>query len=91
MQHYTRELFFASTPHFDLRTGIANHPLSDAGGQYPRYGVPVGGGAVKDAVAALVSLGYKPPEASRLISKIKTEGCDSETIIRAALKQAVSK
>lgn len=44
---------------------------------------------VKDAISALVSLGYKPPEASRLISKIDTEGLDSETIIRAALKQAV--
>ncbi len=45
--------------------------------------------AVKDAISALVSLGYKPPEASRLISKLDTEGLDSEGIIRAALKQAV--
>lgn len=52
---------------------------------------PAGGDAVKDAIAALVSLGYKPQEASRLISKLETEGLDSEAIIRAALKQAVSK
>ncbi|MCW8919754.1 MAG: Holliday junction branch migration protein RuvA [Gammaproteobacteria bacterium] len=45
--------------------------------------------AVKDALSALLALGYKPPEASRLISKLDTEGMDSETIIRAALKQAV--
>ena len=45
--------------------------------------------AVKDAIAALVSLGYKPPEASRLISKLETDGMESEEIIRAALKQAV--
>lgn len=45
--------------------------------------------AVKDALSALISLGYKPPEASRLISKLDTEGLDSEAIIRAALKQAV--
>jgi Holliday junction DNA helicase RuvA len=45
--------------------------------------------AVKDALSALLSLGYKPPEASRLISKLDTEGLDSEAIIRAALKQAV--
>lgn len=45
--------------------------------------------AVKDAISALVALGYKPPEASRLISKLDTEGQDSEAIIRAALKQAV--
>ena len=47
--------------------------------------------AVKDALSALISLGYKPPEASRLISKLDTEGLDSEAIIRAALKQAVQK
>ena len=60
--------------------------------------LPAGGGApvaapaadaVKDALSALISLGYKPPEASRLISKLDTEGLDSEAIIRAALKQAV--
>ncbi len=45
--------------------------------------------AVKDAISALVSLGYKPQEASRLISKLDTEGLESEAIIRAALKQAV--
>jgi Holliday junction DNA helicase RuvA len=45
--------------------------------------------AVKDALSALLSLGYKPPEASRLISKLDTDGLDSEAIIRAALKQAV--
>ncbi|MEN8168758.1 MAG: Holliday junction branch migration protein RuvA [Pseudomonadota bacterium] len=47
--------------------------------------------AVKDAISALVSLGYRPQEASRLISKIETDGLDSEAIIRAALKQAVKK
>ncbi len=50
-----------------------------------------GNDEVKDAIAALVSLGYKPPEASRLIAKIPTDGQNSEAIIRAALKQAVSK
>lgn len=44
---------------------------------------------LRDAIAALVSLGYKPAEASRLISKVPTEGLASEAIIRAALKQAV--
>ncbi|SCZ50121.1 Holliday junction branch migration protein RuvA [Thiohalomonas denitrificans] len=48
-------------------------------------------GGIKDAIAALVSLGYKPQEASRLISKVETEGLDSEALIRAALKQAVSR
>lgn len=43
----------------------------------------------RDAISALISLGYKPPEASRLVSKVETEGLSSEEIIRAALKQAV--
>lgn len=46
---------------------------------------------LKDAVSALVALGYKPPEASRLVSGVDTEGLSSEEIIRAALKRAVNK
>lgn len=44
---------------------------------------------IRDAVSALISLGYKPQEASRLISTLDTDGLSSEEIIRAALKQAV--
>lgn len=43
----------------------------------------------RDAISALISLGYKPPEASRLVSKVETEGLSSEEIIRAALRQTV--
>ncbi|MCG5517067.1 MULTISPECIES: Holliday junction branch migration protein RuvA [unclassified Ectothiorhodospira] len=39
-----------------------------------------------DAVAALVSLGYKPQEASRLVSKVEGESDSSEDMIRRALK-----
>ena len=46
-------------------------------------------GADQDAVSALIALGYKPPEASRMVSKVFEEGMDTETIIRAALKGAV--
>ncbi len=45
----------------------------------------------KDAVSALIALGYKPPEASRLVSAVAEEGMDSEALIRAALKAAVSR
>ncbi len=44
----------------------------------------------KDAVSALIALGYKPPEASRLVSAVAEEGMESEALIRAALKAAVS-
>ncbi|HEC16489.1 MAG TPA: Holliday junction branch migration protein RuvA [Sedimenticola sp.] len=39
-----------------------------------------------EAVDALVALGYKPPEASRMVRRVESEGASSEEIIRAALK-----
>lgn len=45
--------------------------------------------AEAEAVAALISLGYKPPEASRMISKIAKANDDSETLIRNALRAAM--
>jgi Holliday junction DNA helicase RuvA len=46
---------------------------------------------VEDAVTALISLGYKPPEASRMVRSIpEVENADStEDIIRLALKTMV--
>ncbi|MEJ2362047.1 MAG: Holliday junction branch migration protein RuvA [Gammaproteobacteria bacterium] len=44
----------------------------------------------RDALSALVSLGYKPQEASRLIQHVDTSGLESEAIIRLALKAAVN-
>ena len=46
-------------------------------------------GADQDAVSALVVLGYRPPEASRMVSKVFQEGMDTEAIIRAALQGTV--
>lgn len=46
--------------------------------------------AERDALSALVSLGYKPQEASRLLQHVATDGLESEDIIRLALKAAVS-
>jgi Holliday junction DNA helicase RuvA len=46
--------------------------------------------AAQDAISALVSLGYKPQEASRLLQNIDTSDKDSESIIRAALKAAAT-
>jgi Holliday junction DNA helicase RuvA len=48
-----------------------------------------GGDALKDALSALVSLGYKPQEASRLVAKVEADGLESQEIIRLALKQAI--
>lgn len=54
-----------------------------------------GGGAVPadpvaEAVAALVALGFPPAEASRRVTEVEGEGLESEAIVRAALRAAVS-
>ena len=46
---------------------------------------------VADAEGALVALGYKPAEASRVVSAVNDESVeDSEELIRRALKSMVS-
>ena len=42
--------------------------------------------AESDAVSALISLGYKPQEASKAVSAIKDKNLSSEDMIRRALK-----
>ncbi|MBX8598680.1 Holliday junction branch migration protein RuvA [Pseudomonas cichorii] len=42
--------------------------------------------AESDAVSALISLGYKPQEASKAVSAIKEKGLSSADLIRRALK-----
>lgn len=49
---------------------------------------PTADAALKDAISALVSLGYKPQEASRMVSQVEEEDLSSEELIRLALKAA---
>lgn len=56
---------------------------------------PAGAGAkvgtpVSEAVGALVALGYKPQEASRMTRGVDAKGLSSEEIIRAALKSVAA-
>jgi Holliday junction DNA helicase RuvA len=44
-----------------------------------------------DAVSALISLGYKPQEASKAISAIKDKNLSSEELIRRSLKGMITK
>jgi Holliday junction DNA helicase RuvA len=44
-----------------------------------------------DAVGALIALGYKPNDASRMVRTVETDGLSSEEIIRAALKAMAAK
>ncbi|BDA60729.1 Holliday junction branch migration protein RuvA [Shewanella xiamenensis] len=47
---------------------------------------PMVNSAEEDAISALISLGYKPPQASKAVSAAFKEDMDSETLIKAALK-----
>ncbi|MGL5387753.1 MAG: Holliday junction branch migration protein RuvA [Serratia sp. (in: enterobacteria)] len=42
-----------------------------------------------EAASALVALGYKPQEASRMVSKVAKPGADCEALIRDALRAAL--
>jgi Holliday junction DNA helicase RuvA len=44
---------------------------------------------LQDAIAALVALGYKLPEATRLVTKIDEGKASSEELIRRALKESM--
>jgi Holliday junction DNA helicase RuvA len=54
----------------------------------PRAGVAVSS-AESDAVSALISLGFKPQEASKAVAAVQEEGLSSEELIRRALKGMV--
>jgi Holliday junction DNA helicase RuvA len=45
--------------------------------------------SLQDAIAALISLGYKPQEASRAVSRVESDGKSSEEIIRYALREVL--
>lgn len=45
--------------------------------------------AETEAIAALIALGYKPQDASRMISKVIKDGDNSEDLIRNALRAAL--
>ncbi|MES9990782.1 MAG: Holliday junction branch migration protein RuvA [Candidatus Thiodiazotropha sp.] len=65
--------------------------LAPVGSQRQRDQATGPGNATADAVAALVALGYKPQEANRMVKAVAEDEMESETLIRAALQNAVQK
>ncbi len=45
---------------------------------------------VEEAVSALIALGYKAPDASRMVRAVDSQGLTTEDIIRAALQASVN-
>ncbi len=66
------------------RLASAEAGQSPAGAARPAEGLA----PEDEAYGALVALGYKPPEAVKMLSKVDGEGKTSEEIIRAALQAA---
>ncbi|HSH28273.1 MAG TPA: Holliday junction branch migration protein RuvA [Thiohalobacter sp.] len=52
---------------------------------------PAATGPVEEAVSALIALGYKPPEASRMVRAIEACDLSAEEIIRQALRATTQK
>lgn len=72
----------------EMRDRLEEAPPTLPGG--PQAAAGAGGGdPVRDAVDALVALGYKPQEASRMVRGVDTRERSSEEIIRTALQGAV--
>jgi Holliday junction DNA helicase RuvA len=71
-----------------LKTWSDETPL--ASGVEPATDQTGPGDAIKDAVSALVALGYKPQEASRMVRSVDCKDLPSEQIIRQALQSVAS-
>ncbi|MCC5809212.1 MAG: Holliday junction branch migration protein RuvA [Ectothiorhodospiraceae bacterium] len=74
----------------DLKDRVSDLGGGAETGLAPMSGeMAAGGDATSDAISALVALGYKPAEASRLVSRVEADGLASEEIIRQALQKTV--
>ena len=77
----------------ELRDRLAQMPgldTSAAGRAVPGGPVSVRSDATAEAVNALVALGYKPPEASRLVAAQSTDDLSVEDIVRRALQESLA-
>jgi len=72
----------------ETEAGATELPAEMAGEASPEAAA-TGGDAHGEAVSALIALGYKPPEASRLVTAVDDGESPSEVLIRAALKGAL--
>ena len=57
----------------------------------PRLTAAGAGDPVSDAISGLIALGYKPPDASKYVHALDTDGMTSEDMIREVLKRLVGR
>jgi len=70
----------------EMRDKLAGEIPADAGADATAGTSPAPVDVIGEAVNALIALGYKPNEASRMVRNISTQGLGTEDIIRQALK-----
>ncbi len=73
----------------EMRDSVQKLSLPAAAGA--SLAAPAAQSAQSEAYAALIALGYKPPEVSRLLKHADEPGLSTTEIIRRALKSAVTK
>ena len=68
--------------------------IGDVSGEGATAPLPIAAGApdspTAGAVSALIGLGYKPQDASRMVRQVEGDGLSSEEIIRSALQAAIA-
>lgn len=69
----------------EMRDRVGDGPV----GLAPMGGEPVPASPERDAITALIALGYKAAEAERAVGRIKTDNASAEDLIRQALKGMV--
>ncbi len=74
----------------EMRDRLGKLDLAPSGAASAGRSQAVEHSPVADAVGALIALGYKPNDASRMVRAIESDGLSSEEIIRASLKAAVT-
>lgn len=72
----------------EMRDRLAAASLSPPAAPLPGSPPAMADDPAADAVSALVALGYKPAQASRMVKDVDTAGQTTEEIIRAALQAA---
>lgn len=73
----------------ELRDRLDKASAAPVTGRAAADSVPAPASPVEEAVSALVALGYKPNEASRMVRSVEAADLPSEEIIRQALQSTV--
>ncbi|UCE90422.1 MAG: Holliday junction branch migration protein RuvA [Pseudomonadota bacterium] len=74
----------------EMRDRIGDWSAAEAAPERPDAGGAVPEDAGREAVTALVALGYRPQEANRMVAAVDTAGMGSEEIIKAALRATLT-